>query len=154
MTRGKMILIKNENNKLVNYITCEFNGDMYLSYHGKNVVNELEKINTYEDFDRYVRYFYEQNFEYEEDYFGIYKEDIKDKTINVFDNYFDNWFSDYLYFKNASGEDIKIIYEKENKKEETIIKNGEISVFYFGELVDYKQEIMNIILKEINKKEV
>ena len=154
MTRGKMILIKSKNNKLVNYITCEFNGDMYLSYHGKNVVNELEKINTYEDFDRYVRYFNEQNFKYEEDYFGIYKEDIKDKTINVFDNYFDNWFSDYLYFKNASGEDIKIIYKKGNKREETIIKNGEISVFHFGELVDYKQEIMNIILKEINKKEV
>ena len=69
---------------------------------------------------------------------------IKDIT----DNYVDNWFSDYLYFKNVCGKDVNILCEINNKKETITIKNGEIKVFHFGELVDYKKELIEILKGE------
>lgn len=141
MTRGKMILIDKQENNILKHITCEFNGDMYISWFGKSIIAELEHISNYEDFEKYVKYFNEQNFQYKEDYFGIFKDVVDNKTINVCDNYFDTWFSDYLYFKNVSGEDIKMICNIDNEVKEVVIKNGEIKVFYFAELVDYKKEI-------------
>lgn len=153
MTRGKMILINKDkfSEKNVMNITCEFNGDMYLSCFGKVVIANLEKVSNYVKFRKFVDYFDSMFFKYQETddgYYGIYKEEIKDNCINVCDDYFDNWFSDYLYFKNVSGEDINILCEINNKKETITIKNNEIKVFNFGELVDYKKELIEILKGE------
>lgn len=153
MTRGKMILINKDkfSEKNVMNITCEFNGDMYLSWFGKVVIANLEKVSNYVEFRKFVDYFDSMFFKYQETddgYYGIYKEEIKDNCINVCDDYFDNWFSDYLYFKNVCGEDINILCEIEDKKETITIKNGEIKAFHFGELVDYKKELIEILKGE------
>lgn len=153
MTRGKMILINKDkfSEKNVMNITCEFNGDMYLSWFGKVVIANLEKVSNYVEFRKFVDYFDSMFFKYQETddgYYGIYKEEIKDNCINVCDDYFDNWFSDYLYFKNVCGEDINILCEINNKKETITIKNGEIKAFHFGELVDYKKELIEILKGE------
>lgn len=154
MTRGKMILINKDkfNGKNVMNITCEFNGDMYISWYGKLVISNLEKISKFEEFRKFVDYFDDMFFQYKNgqfsDYYLISYEEIKDNIINLQDNYFDNWFSDYLYFKNVSGEDINILCEIEDKKETITIKNGEIKVFNFGRLVDYKKELIEILKGE------
>ena len=153
MTRGKVILINKDkfSEKNVMNITCEFNGDMYLSWFGKVVIANLEKVSNYVKFRKFVDYFDSMFFKYQETddgYYGIYKEEIKDNCINVCDDYIDNWFSDYLYFKNVCGEDVNILCEINNKKETITIKNGEIKVFNFGELVDYKKELIEILKEE------
>lgn len=141
MTRGKMILVDKQDNDILLHKTCEFNGDMYISWYGKRIIAELEHIYKYEEFEKYVKYFNDNNFDYGADYFGIYTKVVEDKTINVCDNYFDNWFSDYLYFKNVSGEDITMICNINDKVEKITMANEEIKVFYYGTLVDYKKEI-------------
>lgn len=154
MTRGKMILInKNDNkkndNKNVMNISCEFNGDMYISCYGKLVISNLEKIYNLKEFINFVNYFDDMFFQYKyhtySDYYSIQYKEIENNTINLQDNYFDNWFSDYLYFKNVCGEDVNILCEINTKKETITIKNGEIKVFNFGKLVDYKKELIEIL---------
>lgn len=162
MTRGKIILINNEKNKLKLTGTCEFNGDMYFSEgnwrgHGENIVINLKDIETIKDFKRYIKYFDKAYFNYQskcKDYFHFWtlnnnEDDIfKNEIINLCDNYFEFWFSDYLYFKNVSEKDIKIIYNNNNNEvKDIIIKNNEIKVFYFGELYNYKKDLIEIINK-------
>lgn len=154
MTRGKMILINKDkfNGKNVMNITCEFNGDMYISWHGKLVIFNLEKVKNFEEFRKFIDFFDSMFFQYKNrqysDYYLISYEEIKENTINLQDNYIENWFSDYLYFKNVCGEDINILCEINNKKETITIKNGEIKVFNFGQLVNYKKELIEILKGE------
>ena len=154
MTRGKMILINKDkfSEKNVMNITCEFNGDMYISWYGKLVISNLEKVENFEEFRKFVDYFDNMFFQYKNsqysDYYLISYEEIKENTINLQDNYVDNWFSDYLYFKNVCGKDVNILCEINNKKETITIKNGEIKVFHFGESVDYKKELIEILKGE------
>ena len=143
MTRGKIILIDKDKDTLKYYITCEFNGGMYIKHHGKNVIKELEHIRNYDEFRTFTTHFNEQNFGYED--FEIYSHTISDGTINVCKNYFNNWFSDYLYFKNISDIDINMICNNDNRDIEIkVLKNNEIMVFNFGKYIDYQTELDKI----------
>jgi hypothetical protein len=122
MTRGQIICITNEGVKT----SIEFNGDMYLSWHGKNVVNELKKDMAYDDYVKLVEDFNRQNFEYDEQLF--YDVDKEYLDMNK-ENYFSAWFSDYLYIKNISDEDQIVIDEEFNKI--TLHPQGYV-VLYFG----------------------
>ena len=44
MTRGKMVLVDKQDNDILLHKTCEFNGDMYISWFGKGIIAELEHI--------------------------------------------------------------------------------------------------------------
>lgn len=142
MTRGKMVFIdKNAITKrLEMYVTDEFNGDMYPSYYGKEIACTLEKVTNLEKFIRYANFFNEQYFKYDD--FKINKLKMKDNRIDLKHKYFDNWFSDYLYFKNESGEKIEVLCKK--APEPIILEDGETMVTYFGDDVIYSLEQLNL----------
>lgn len=122
MTRGQIVCITNEG-----VITStEFNGDMYLSYHGKNIIKELKKDMAYNDYVEFIEKFNKENFEYNEQL--IYDIDKEYLDMNK-ENYFSAWFSDYLYIKNVSDEDQIVIDEEFN--EITLHPQGYV-VLYFG----------------------
>lgn len=123
MTRGQIVCITNEGVKT----SIEFNGDCYLSHHGKNIIKELKKNMTYDDYVKFVEMFNKENFEYDEQL--IYNVDKKYLDMNI-EDYYAAWFSDYLYIKNISNEDQVVIDEKFN--EITIRPQGYV-VLYFGE---------------------
>lgn len=122
MTRGQIVCITNEGVKT----SIEFNGDMYIPWHGKNIINELKKDMTYDDYVKLVEDFNRQNFEYDEQLF--YDVDKEYLDMNK-DDYFSAWFSDYLYIKNISDEDQTVIDEEFN---EIIIHPQGYVVLYFG----------------------
>ena len=135
MTRGKMILVDKQGNDILLHKTCEFNGDMYIKWYGKGIVAELEHIYKYEEFKKYVKYFNDNNFNYGADYVRIYTMVVENKTISVCDNYFDNWFSDYLYFKNVSGEDITMICNINNEVEKITMKSFTFAILVYLTLI-------------------
>lgn len=122
MTRGQIVCITNEGVKT----SIEFNGDMYIPWHGKNIIKELKKDMTYDDYVELVEDFNRQNFEYDEQLF--YDVDKEYLDMNK-EDYFAAWFSDYLYIKNISDEDQTVIDEEFN--EITIHPQGYV-VLYFG----------------------
>ena len=69
MTRGKLALTIDENGIQKNYISIEFNGDMYPDGHGKEVLSAYKsgKIATARDFERFVAGFNKRNFGYPSD---------------------------------------------------------------------------------------
>lgn len=123
MTRGQIVCITNEG-----VITSiEFNGDCYLSYHGKRIIKKLKKDMTLSDYKKYVKYFNKTYFDYTDELF--YDVDKEYLDMNK-EDYFSAWFSDYLYIKNISDED-QIVIDKEFN-EITLRPQGYV-VLYFGE---------------------
>ena len=70
MTRGKFVLITEDQV----HISIEFNGDMYPSGYGIEVMNRLKKVYTSDDFISGVTEFNKENFQY------------KDKLIYIVDD--------------------------------------------------------------------
>ena len=128
MTRGNFLLITNT----ANWMSIQFNGDMYPSCNGKIVYHMLESVETYDDLAAAILKFDKERFGYSYEY----GEDMTPKSIS--DNidfskdYFAIYNSDYLYIKNASDKECTIIAK--NEMEQTI-KPGEIQVWKFGCLV-------------------
>lgn len=108
MTRGQIVCITN--NGVITSI--EFNGDCYLSHHGKRIIKRLKKDMTLSDYKKYVRYFNKTYFEYDEQLF--YDVDKKYLDMNA-EDYISAWFSDYLYIKNVSDKDQVVIDEELNE---------------------------------------
>ena len=128
MTRGNFVLITNT----ANWMSIQFNGDMYPSGNGKIVYHMLESVKNYNDLTTAILKFDKERFGYSYEY----GEDITPKSIS--DNidfskdYYAVYNSDYLYIKNASDKDCTIIAKNEMEK---TIKPGEIQVWNFGCLV-------------------
>ena len=135
MTRGNFVLITNT----ANWMSIQFNGDMYPSCNGKFVYHMLESVETYDDLAAAILKFDGECFGYADMRFGcanMHNIDMAPKSIS--DNidfskdYFAIYNSDYLYIKNASDKECTIIAK--NEMEQTI-KPGEIQVWKFGCLV-------------------
>lgn len=105
MTRGNFVLITNT----ANWMSIQFNGDMYPSCNGKFVYHMLESVETYDDLAAAILKFDGECFGYADMRFGcanMHNIDMAPKSIS--DNidfskdYFAIYNSDYLYIKNAS----------------------------------------------------
>jgi hypothetical protein len=137
MTRGNFVLITNT----ANWMSIQFNGDMYPSGNGKIVYHMLESVKNYNDLTTAILKFDKERFGYSYEY----GEDITPKSIS--DNidfskdYYAVYNSDYLYIKNASDKDCTIIAKNEMEK---TIKPGEIQVWNFGCLVQPDAEDLEL----------
>ena len=135
MTRGNFLLITDT----ANWMSIQFNGDMYPSCNGKFVYHMLESVETYDDLAAAILKFDEERFGYSYEY----GEDMTPKSIS--DNidfskdYYAVYNSDYLYIKNASDKDCTIIAK--NEVEQTI-KPGEIQIWNRGNLVALDDEVL------------
>ena len=112
MTRGNFVLITNT----ANWMSIQFNGDMYPSCNGKFVYHMLESVETYDDLAAAILKFDGECFGYADMRFGcanMHNIDMAPKSIS--DNidfskdYFAIYNSDYLYIKNASDKECTII---------------------------------------------
>lgn len=101
MTRGQIAIITDKGIET----SIEFNGDMYYSGNGKEVIKGLKKVNTVAEYESFVEVFNETHHDYDKQLFYY----MGENTLDFSQNYFDNWFSDYLYIKNISSEDKYII---------------------------------------------
>ena len=144
MTRGKIILVSAD--KM--YISTEFNGDMYYDHHGKDVIRGLKKVDVLSALSLFVRLFNDYNFGYpdvEVSHFITIND--YDKMLDFSEGYFDKWFSDYLYFKNISGDDLVFTLrwsETNKEKERYVLPNNGIAVFHFGEVAtDVPHDLMD-----------
>lgn len=145
MTRGNFLLITNT----ANWMSIQFNGDMYPSCNGKIVYHMLESVETYDDLTAAILKFDKERFGYSYEY----GEDMTPKSIS--DNidfskdYYAVYNSDYLYIKNASDEDCTIIAK--NEMEQTI-KPGEIQIWNYGNLVALDDEVLEELELDDTKK--
>ena len=64
MTRGNFVLITNT----ANWMSIQFNGDMYPSYNGKFVYHMLESVETYDDLAAAILKFDKERFGYSYEY--------------------------------------------------------------------------------------
>ena len=128
MTRGNFLLITN----IANWMSIQFNGDMYPSCNGKFVYHMLESVETYDDLAAAILKFDEERFGYADMHdIDMSPNSISD-DIDFSEDYFAVYNSDYLYIKNASNKDCTIIANIGVKQ---TIKPGEIQVWNFGCLV-------------------
>lgn len=126
MTRGQVAVILSDGSLIS---SIEFNGDMYLTGHGREVIDEFNYIDSeieYKDFldrfnDKYFSYF---------DYPLTYNCD--NSYFDMSTDYFGKWFSDYVYIKNLSDKPV-IFTDKQGQK--IRIDSDTVAAFNFGRFI-------------------
>lgn len=146
MTRGQIAVVMPEGRILT---STEFNGDMYFEGHGQDVFDDLECVETVEDYKEFVTRFNEENFKYEIELFY----ECDNTFFDMQNDYFGKWFSDYVYVKNLSEK--PVVFNDANGKK-IQLNSDTTAVFNFGEFVaccseDF--EARNFIDKLNEKKE-
>ena len=137
MTKGNFVLITNT----ANWMSIQFNGDMYPSGNGKLVYHMLESVETYNDLTAAILRFDKERFGYSDEYgLSLAPKSISD-DINFSEDYFAIYNSDYLYIKNASDKECTIIAKNGAKQ---TIKPGEIQVWDFGRPVQPDAEDLEL----------
>ncbi len=126
MTRGQIAVVLPDGNLLT---SVEFNGDMYLSYHGRNVVEGLIQVNSEEDYRKFVEEFNEKNFQYSDRPLFF---TCDDSYFDMSTDYFDKWFSDYVYIKNLSDKPV-VFTDSQGRKIQ--IDSDTVCGFNFGEFL-------------------
>ena len=124
MTRGRIAVVL-PNGDLLSSV--EFNGDMYLSCHGKNIVDELQYIDSEDEYRAFVERFNNENFNYESVEL-VY--DCDNDCLDMSTDYFVKWFSDYVYVKNLSDKPVVFIDANGRKIK---LDTDTIAAFYFGD---------------------
>lgn len=139
MTRGQITIITKDGI----LTSAEFNGDMYMptkkwAGHGRKVINALRKVQDIADYHYAVARFNRMNHHYCVN--QIVYEIEGHETLDFTKDYFDNWFSDYLYIKNITKDDVVLktrLHDKEGDfigGKDIVLKPNQIAVLYFGEL--------------------
>lgn len=137
MTRGNFLLITDT----ANWMSIQFNGDMYPSCNGKFVYHMLESVKTYDDLAAAIIKFDKERFGYSYEYGSdLTPKQISD-DINFSEDYYAVYNSDYLYIKNASDKECTIIAKNGAKQ---TVKPGEIQVWNFGCLVQPDAEDLEL----------
>lgn len=131
MTRGKIVGFFGD--KAV--VSCEFNGDMYYDYFGKEVIEGLRKSRTESRLRDFIESFDAENFGYKKEYGEelVFEHENTAKLWRLDKDYFDKWFSDYLYIKNFSDTPLEITTKESGK---IVLKKGDIVSVNFGAEVD------------------
>lgn len=94
-------------------------------------MNALSVVDSEESFDKAVRKFNNEHHQYQYDDFIRTKPDFFDSEnfVNLDNEYFDRFFSDWIFIKNGSDEDIEF---KTRNNEYVIVKPNEVRRFNFG----------------------
>ena len=127
MTRGTIYFVTDK------YIieTLEFNGDMYPSGHGNDVIGRLENVDSIKTFKKEIIEFNKSAHNYDEGLFHPTKRSqyLSSKNIVDMKDYFNDFFSDWTFWKNCSSKDITFV-TRENEK--IILKPNEQVAINFG----------------------
>ena len=148
MTRGSGILIyKDAEGQQKIVFSTEFNGEMYADGNGQDFLDVLKNVNTLDEFKAAIHDFNENYYDYdnmERPQYGWiekgiicqpelatalseYSQDFDPTDLNsVISEY--EISSDYLYIKNATGKNIELKFEDEEKEVTVIIPPNEITV--------------------------
>lgn len=126
MTRGQIAVVLPDGKLLT---SVEFNGNMFLSYHGRNVVDELMYVENEADYRAFVEEFNEKNFGYKERPLFF---DCDDSYFDMSTDYFDKWFSDYVYIKNLSEKPV-VFTDRQGRKIQ--IDSEVVTAFCFGDFL-------------------
>lgn len=145
MTRGNFVLITNT----ANWMSIQFNGDMYPSCNGKFVYHMLESVETYDDLAAAILKFDEERFGYADMHYADLAPNSISDDIDFSKDYFTIYNSDYLYIKNASDKNCIIIAKNEVKQ---TIKPGEIQIWNYGNLVALDDEVLKELELDDNEK--
>lgn len=131
MTRGQIAVVLPDGSLIS---SIEFNGDMDLTEHGKEVIDELTYIDNEDEFRAFVERFNKDHFSYYE-YSRVY--DCDDDFFDMSTDYFGKWFSDYVYIKNLSDKPV-VFTDKQGRKIQ--INEDTVAVFRFGEFIAAGEE--------------
>ena len=144
MTRGQIAIIyKGYNAKTISVMTSiEFNGDMYPDGDGEDAIKLLTQVNDVANYQYIVGKFNNDHHHYcdcDRLTFNTEKEEAQ-RMLDFSEGYFDKWFSDYVYLKNITKENVDIVTETRNDKGDvtgkitTTIAPNSIAVLCFGKL--------------------
>ena len=154
MTRGQIaIIFKGYGEKENSLMTStEFNGDMYMptkkwAGHGRTVINALKRVKDVANYQYEVAKFNNNNHHYNDERLTYLRNPTE--TVDMLDftnNYFENWFSDYVYIKNITKEDVTIkttLYDDAGEdygSKDVVLKPNAIAVLCFGKLEKLVEE--------------
>ena len=135
MTRGQIAIITDS----AVYTSIEFNGNMYVREGlGEKIIQNLNKVNSYDDYEKYVSEFNTEYFNYSEYPLICEKEKC---SLNFSKNYIDEWGSEYLYIKNLTV-GLVTIFDREGNAVK--IFPNEVAIFCLGEYEFYIDSLKNI----------
>lgn len=126
MTRGQIAVVLPDGSLIT---SIEFNGDMYLTEHGREVIDALNYIYDEDEYRDFVERFNEKHFSYYDEP-RIY--DCDKTFFDMSTDYFDKWFSDYVYIKNLSDKPV-VFTDKQGRKIQ--IDEDTVAAFLFGEFL-------------------
>lgn len=144
MTRGRFLIVVNdENDKPVVYVSTEFNGDMYIEEGscGEDAAQTFTKANitSIEDFKKYVADFNRRNYEYEEEELVWLANPDEDSfsfsnVTDIFDITSWSYHSDYMFVRNLIDDTIEM------KADNGVvhIESGDGAVFNYDEFYDMR----------------
>ena len=134
MTRGSFYLL---GEKKV-YVSTEFNGGMYPGGNYEEAVDMLNSVESVSDFKTGVTSFNDTKFEYLGRLvfpYGLNMNGISKNIVDFRTNYYVNFNSDYIFIKNLSGRDYRVLLKDSPNDEFVKLPNGATMVFNFGKKV-------------------
>lgn len=134
MTRGSFYLL---GEKKV-YVSVEFNEDMYPGGNFEEAVDMLNSVESVSDFKTGTEAFNIHHYNYPGDLVfnhGFNLNGISENIVDFRTNYYANFFSGYIFIKNLSGRDYRVLLKDSSNDEFVKLPNGATMVFNFGEKV-------------------